>query len=144
MRLRPLISVVLVVGLVPALALASPSRMKRYRAVLTASSVVPKPGPAGGRGVAQLAVNGRRLCWRITVSGIDKPVAAHLHSGGVVANGPVLVALGRRYEPVGCTTMAVDAAAFLAGCATCGDVYLDVHTRKFPRGAIRGTLEPGR
>jgi CHRD domain len=144
MRLRRFISVVLVVGLVPALALASPSRTKRYRAVLAASWVIPKPGPAGGRGVARLVVDGRRLCWRITVRGIDKPVAAHLHSGGVVANGPVLVALGKRYKPVGCTTMAVDAAAFLAGCATCGGVYVDVHTRMFPRGAIRGTLEQAR
>jgi len=144
MRPRLLISIALVAVLVPALALASPSRTKRYRAVLTASSVVPKPGPAGGRGVARFTVNGRKLCWRLTVRGIDRPVAAHLHSGGVVTNGPVLVALGRRYKPIGCTTMAVDAAAFLAGCATCGDVYVDVHTRKFPKGAIRGTLEAGR
>src|SRR5205809_6402298 len=98
MRPRLLVSIALVAVLVPALALASPSRTKRYRAILTASSVVPKPGPAGGKGVARFTVNGRRLCWRLTVKGIDKPVTAHLHSGGLVTNGPVLVALGRRYR----------------------------------------------
>ena len=144
MRPHPLVAVTLVVLLVPVLALASPSRTKLYKAVLTASAVVPKPGPVGGKGVARFTVNGRRLCWKLAVSGIGRPVAAHLHSGGAVTNGPVLVALGKRYRPVGCTTMAVDAAAFLAGCATCGDVYVDVHTKRFPRGAIRGALEAAR
>jgi CHRD domain len=144
MRWRSLISVVLVAGLVPALALASPSRTKLYKAFLTASSVVPKPGPVGGKGVARFTVTGRRLCWKLTVSGIGRPVAAHLHSSGAVTNGPVLVLLGKRFRPVGCTTMTVDAAAFLDGCAACGDVYVDVHTKWFPRGAIRGALEAGR
>jgi hypothetical protein len=143
-RPRRIIALALVLGLVPAVALASPSRTKRYKAILTASAVVPKPGPASGRGVAHFTVNGQRLCWTLTARGIGRPVAAHLHSGAALASGPVLVALGRRYTPEGCTTMAVDAAAFLAGCASCGQVYVDVHTKKFRRGAIRGTLEVAR
>ena len=94
--------------------------------------------------VTHFTVTGRRLCWKLTVRGIDEPVAAHLHSGGFVANGPVLVALGRRYTSEGCTTMALGAAAVLAGCAACGGVYVDVHTKKFRKGAIRGTLEVAR
>jgi CHRD domain len=143
MRWRLTISALLVAGLVPAVALGSPTLTKRYKADLTASAVVPKPGPNGGKGSARFALNGRRLCWTITVIGIDAPVAARIHLGGPFTSGPVIASLDRHYKRVGCTTISDDAVAAMDGCR-CGNVYVDLRTRKFPKGAIRGALEVSR
>jgi hypothetical protein len=143
MRPRLIISVGLAIGLVPALALASPSATKRYKADLTGSSVVPKQGLASGKGSARFTVTGHRLCWKITVSGIDTPVVAHIHTGGAVSSGPVIVALGGHFKPAGCTTISDDAVVAIGGCG-CSGVYVDVHTKSYPTGAIRGSLEVGR
>jgi hypothetical protein len=143
MRWHLIISAALVVGIAPALALAGPATKNTYKAYLTGSRVVPKPGPASGKGTARFTVSGQRLCWKITTSGIDTPLAAHIHTGGPFTNGPVLVALGKHYQPAGCITISAEAALTIGGCR-CGGVYVDVHTRKFPKGASRGTLEVGR
>jgi CHRD domain len=140
MRSHLVISAALLAGLIPAAALGSPSLAKRYKADLTASSVVPKPGPAGGRGSAHFTLDRRRLCWTIAVRGVDTPVAARIHTGRAYSTGPVIATLGRRYKPVGCTTISYDAVTAIALCR-CGGVYVDVQTREFPRGAIRGALE---
>ena len=138
-RWRLTLSAVLAAGLVPTVALGGPSQTKRYKAELSASAVVPNPGPNGGKGSARFALNGRRLCWTFTVTGIDAPVAARIHIGGPFSTGPVIATLGRRYKPVGCSTISYDAVAAMGGCR-CGNVYVDVQTRKFPKGAIRGAL----
>jgi hypothetical protein len=138
-----IITAALVAGLMSAVALASPSLTRRYKADLTASAVVPKPGPAGGKGTVQFALNGRRLCWRITVSGIDTPVGARIHSGNAFMTGPVIVRLGRHYKHAGCTTISYEAVSLITGCR-CGNVYIDVQTRRFPKGAVRGVLENAR
>jgi hypothetical protein len=143
MRPHLIISTVLAVGLVPAVALASPSATKTYKAVLLGSNVVPKQGPARGKGTARFTVSGLKLCWKITVSGIDTPVAAHIHRGTALSTGPVIVALGRHFKPIGCAAMSEDAALAIGAC-NCGGVYVDVHTKKFHKGAIRGTLEARR
>jgi CHRD domain-containing protein len=143
MRSRLVISAALVAGLIPAAALGSPSLTKRYKADLTPSAVIPKPGPAGGKGSAHFALNGSRFCWTIKVSGIGAPVGARIHSGGPFSNGPVVARLSRRYKPAGCTTISDEAVVAITACR-CGDVYLDVQTRKFPKGALRGALEVSR
>ena len=143
MRPRLIILSVLAVGLAPALALASPAATKKYKADLSGSSIFPKEGPASAKGSAQFTVTGPRLCWRIRVSGIDTPVAVHIHTGGPFTNGPVVVALGKHYKPAGCTTISTETAVTIAGCG-CGKVYMDVHTKKHPQGAIRGILELSR
>ena len=76
---------------------------------------------------------------RSPVEGINAPIAAGLHIGGPFSTGPVIATLGRHYKPVGCTTISYDAVAAVGGCR-CGNVYVDVQTRKFPKGAIRGRL----
>jgi CHRD domain len=140
MRLCLILSAALLAGLVPAVALGNHPLIKKYKADLRATSVVPKPGPIGGKGNARLALTGRRLCWTITVSSIGAPVATSIRTGSAFSNGPVLVTLGWHYKPAGCTTISYEAVTAIGSCS-CGNVYIDVRTRKFPRGAIRGALE---
>lgn len=142
-RLRLILSAALFAGLVPAVALGNHPLTKKYKADLRATSVVPKPGPTGGKGNAQLSLTGRRLCWTMTVSGIGAPVASSIRTGTPFFNGPVIAKLGRHYKPAGCTTISDEAVTAIGTCS-CGNVYIDVRTRKFPKGAIRGALENDR
>jgi hypothetical protein len=77
------------------------------------------------------------------VTGLKKPIAAHIHKGGPSAAGPVVVALappksGTAGAVSGCLTY--PKATLSAIAANPGRYYVNVHTTDFPDGAIRGQL----
>lgn len=135
---RRLIALVAVgVTAAPALALAGGSGT-----VLTAtlSGRAERPqGPLSGRGAATIRVNGAKVCWTLKVSGTDKPLSAHIHKGAPGAAGPVVIPLGRTYTTSGCVTVASAVASALV--KNPGAYYVNVHTKKYPAGAVRGQLK---
>ena len=49
-------------------------------------------------------ITGTKVCWAFTkIKGITKPLASHIHKGGVGVSGPVVVPLGAAFKPSGCT-----------------------------------------
>ena len=139
MRLR-LISLFAVIAVaVPAVALASHTSALKFEAYLLGKSEIPKAAPAG-KATAKITITGTKVCWKfLSIKGIDKPVAAHIHKGGAtVANGAVVVPLGAKYAATGCTT---STAAIVAGILkNPKGYYVNIHTVKYPAGAIRGQL----
>lgn len=109
----------------------------KLEAELKGSSEVPK-GPAGADGAVDLVIDGNRVCWLFyDVKGIGKATASHIHKGAAGSAGPVVVPLGGAFQPSGCTNSPT-AKAILAHPE---DYYVNIHTAKFPAGAIRGQLE---
>ena len=108
-------------------------------ATLSGAAAVPK-GAAAGKGTATITLNTRsgRACWRLTVSGIDKPLSAHIHQGAVGKVGQVVIPLGDRFSRKGCVLSVPRALRLVAAAPT--DYYVDVHTTKFLDGAVRGQL----
>ncbi len=112
-------------------------------ATLTGAAQRPGPGDPRGSGSAVISINPDqgRVCFDLTVQGIDPPIASHIHRGGPEVAGPVVVPLpapttGRS---VGC----VDGISteLLTDIATNpGNYYVNVHTRAYPDGAVRGQL----
>jgi CHRD domain len=110
---------------------------------LDAGTLQPGAGDPDGFGSASFTINGGKLCFGITVGNLDKPVAAHIHKGRKFENGPIVVPL---------TPPADGAAGASSGCvdidpALGADIlahpkayYANVHTGKFPSGAVRGQL----
>jgi len=98
-----------------------------------------------GKGAASILVTGSRVCFGIQVNGIDRPTAAHIHRGGSRVNGPIVVGLrtpsaGNNGTSVGCvTTTSANLTAIKRGPT---GFYINVHTRAFPNGAVRGQLKP--
>lgn len=103
-------------------------------------------GDADGRGSATVIVNpdSGTLCFTTLVTGIDTPVAAHIHQAPAGQNGPIVVLLsapatGNLDASSGCGT---DLEPTLLEAIRRGpqDFYVNVHTEEFPDGALRGQL----
>ena len=98
----------------------------------------------GGSGHGQITVvvdpPKGTVCYIMNVSGLEGVTAAHIHSGGPGETGRPVVNLE---TPEGgtsgaCAPIAADLSAAILGSP--GSYYVNVHTRAFPDGAIRGQL----
>ncbi len=139
MRLGAIAAITLVVALVPALALGAARSTTKLSATLVGKNEVPKGSPTG-KGSATVTLSGKKVCWAYSgVSGIDKPLVSHIHKGKAGTAGPVLVPLGGAYKASGCTT--APAAVVKAIAANPVGYYVNIHTAKYPAGAIRGQLK---
>jgi hypothetical protein len=121
-------------------------------ASLTGAAEVPGPGDPDGRGQARVELAGDRACFLLRWSGIQAPVAAHIHAGRRGVAGPVVVPF---FEPApnaaslpdtlhavaGCVAVARELAAAIADHP--GRYYVNLHTADFPAGAVRGQLRRG-
>lgn len=79
-------------------------------------------------------------CYIMNVSGLQDVTMAHVHKGAAGQDGPPVLPLTTPSGGTagGCAPIAADLAAALL--ANPGDYYVNVHTKAFPAGAIRGQL----
>jgi len=132
------VGVAAVVALVPAAVLGAGTAGTTLIVKLSGGVEVPKGAPAG-HGTAAVTITGSKVCWSFSgLTGIDKPTAAHIHKAAAGKSGPVVVPFGGAFKPSGCTTTTPSIAkAILAGPT---GYYVNVHTAKFPGGAVRAQL----
>jgi len=119
-------------------ATAATQKSNSLHATLTGKAETPKGDP-DGRGTAEIKITGRKVCWEIKVSGVQKIVAAHIHKGRPGSAGPVVVPFGKVYKAKGCTTTTAAIAAAIE--KTPSAYYVNVHNAKYPGGALRGQLK---
>lgn len=109
------------------------------------SSGYANAGDPNGYGIATVSVVSRRkVCFTLFVKRIDKPQSAHIHAGAAGVNGGVVIPLA----PVPGSGKAGVSSACVKGSRR--DVkaigknpdafYINVHTNKYPAGAVRGQL----
>ena len=79
-------------------------------------------------------------CYIMNVTGLQNVTMAHIHTGGPGETGGPVVTLKAPEGGTsgGCTPITAEVAAALL--ANPGGYYVNVHTRQFPAGAIRGQL----
>ena len=116
----------------------------RRSATLTGASVLPGPGDPDGAGTASVELNPEKaeLCLTLTLSAVAQPTGIHLHQALQGQTGPVVVELpppaeGSPPAPV-CVPVSSDLSKKLRDEPA--GYYLEVHTREFPDGALRGQL----
>ena len=100
-------------------------------------------GDPNGRGSFSATLDGRQLCYGITVKNINSPVAAHIHRGGPKVAGPVVQPLmqpatGDPGASSACVKVSRSLARGLRRNPT--RYYVNVHTADLPNGAVRGQL----
>jgi Cu/Zn superoxide dismutase len=124
---------------------SSAATSTKYTASMTGAQEVPAVY-SKATGTATITVTGKRLCYVIVsknLSGV--PQAGHIHSGKKGKAGPVFVALFAKPTPLkqhkvsGCVT--VKASQLKAIAAKPSGFYVNVHTKKYPDGALRGQLK---
>ncbi|HEX6675845.1 MAG TPA: CHRD domain-containing protein [Actinomycetes bacterium] len=128
-------------------AVASGKKIKLVTS-LTGGEEVPGPADKAGTGQSWVTVDGSKVCWKVTWSGLSSSpaISSHIHFGakGVAGNivvpffGDARKASGKGVDQ-SCTT--VQDVAVLNGLRTNPqNYYVNVHTKQFPKGAIRGQL----
>jgi hypothetical protein len=148
MRVRILTAGLLVAAAAPVAALAATKAMHppmhpELGAKLLGRLEVPKGAPRG-HGIVNLTLSAKKrtVCWTFEgIAGIDKPTVAHIHRGPLKKAGPVVVPLGAAYKAKGCTRAATKLIAAIESHPN--GYYVNVHTKKYPAGAIRGQLVVG-
>ncbi len=100
------------------------------------------PGDLDGTGTFTLFVNPgqKRVCYELTLAGIDAPTAAHIHKAPAGAAAPPAIPLPT--PPLGSSSACVDVTSRVAAqiIAKPEQYYYNVHNATFPAGALRGQL----
>ena len=101
-------------------------------------------GDNDGRGSATVIIDGPKLCFGIVVEDIDTPILAHIHRGVAGVNGPIVVDLvppeaGNPGASSGCVSVSDKELLEEIQNRPVG-FYVNVHTERFPAGAVRGQL----
>jgi CHRD domain-containing protein len=143
--MRVLLISALVALALPVLALAASRSMSPVvSAKLKGSNEAPVKGDPNGSGlvVLHLSTTKRTACWQFSrVARIDKPTQAHIHKGRKGRSGPVVIPLGASYKVKGC---AKASRSLIEAIETNPNrYYVNIHTVKYPGGAIRGSLVVG-
>ena len=107
---------------------------------LTGAQEAPDPGDANGRGQFSWSLDGRQLCYLLSVKRIGTAAAAHIHRGAAGVAGPVRVELQAPVPRASadCVTLGSRLAKALRDRPA--RFYVNVHTADFPGGAVRGQL----
>ena len=112
---------------------------------LAGSKEVGAAGAPGGTGTASIRISMAtgRLCYTLRVSGFTLPaLAAHIHAGRAGKIGPIVVpfptAPGKTGRATGCKMVSASLLKGITGHPT--SYYVNVHTAKYPGGAVRGQL----
>ena len=95
-------------------------------------------GDADGNGAfsAQIDTETGDFCYSLSVSGIDQPTAAHVHSGAAGTDGPPVLTVALADDEC----IAAEPAVLKPIVENPAGYYVNVHTAAFPKGAVRGQL----
>jgi hypothetical protein len=118
---------------------AGAATLPSVKASLTSRAEVPKVGPSGsGSVVITLDTKTGQACWTYHVTGLTKILASHVHKAPPGKAGPVTIPLGDRWSLKGCVQ--TKPAVLKAVLANPSAYYVNIHTRQYINGAIRGQL----
>jgi hypothetical protein len=142
-------------ALVPALGMA---KSHAYKAELSGSAVIPEvTTTAKGAAEFEDTMDGKELKYKLTVEGIESVTAAHIHIAKKGKNGPPVAGLfaGPKKEGTFSGTLGEgtitdkDLVGPMAGktlkdlikALRSGELYVNVHTDKYPDGELRGQIK---
>ncbi|MGH7522760.1 MAG: CHRD domain-containing protein [Gemmatimonadales bacterium] len=131
---------------------SSPARDAKYTAEMTGAQETPSNN-AKGTGTASFTLSGTKLQYSITVHSLTgAPTAAHIHVGATGVAGPPVYTFAIKAGSgmsgtiaSGTIDLTKDASAGVSGDSlkkllNNGNAYVNVHTRNFPNGEIRGQI----
>lgn len=119
----------------------------KYSAFLTGKAETPKGDPDGhARVTITVEAAQGKVCYDIRKTKLETTQAAHIHKGKAGVSGPVVVPLiqkptgAGKGKITGCVTTGFTKAVLAAIKANPAGYYVNIHTKKYPGGAVRGQL----
>jgi hypothetical protein len=111
-------------------------------AELTGAEVVPTAGDPNGTGMARMIFYPmkNKICYRVTVSGIQTATKAHLHMGNAGEVGPVKLGLLPPRNSARECIRGLGERFIRKIASNSSRYYVDVHNNEYPGGALRGQL----
>ncbi len=157
-RLSVLLFAAVMLAMLPSLGIAKKSGHHEYKAAISGRTEVPKiKTEATGMVTFEPAMDGKELKYKLTVKDIENVTAAHVHLGKMGKSGPPVAGLFSGPEKTGKfsgtlaegTITEKDLVGPLSGKTIKdlikdirrGELYVNVHTEKYPDGEIRGQLK---
>jgi hypothetical protein len=139
MRRLTITAVLIVLGLGVGAGAGAAQTGLTISARLSSANAIPKAG-RGGAGSIVITLDSKKgqVCWKLNVSGIDKPLSAYVHRGVSGKTGPGVISLGPGFTRKGCELAPVKTLTPVIASPT--GYYVNVYTKKYPAGAIRGQL----
>ena len=150
-KLLAIVIAICAVVAVPALAASS-----KYKATLNGKSERPDPTKSKATGTATftIAANGKSISYTLKATKLSgSPQAAHVHFGKVGKAGPVIINIcpkpcsvpksGKLTSKQFARQPGVANFAAAVKVIKAGNAYVNIHTKKFPAGEIRGQIKKG-
>jgi hypothetical protein len=138
---KRLLAAVAVVAVVPAGALAARDALHPVVASKATGAAVPKGAPRAVAWVRlRLDASTGEACWKIAPQRIGTALSAHVHAGKPGNTGRVVLPLGSRFLKIGCVQAPKYAVRNVARDPAL--YYVDIHTKRYLDGAVRGQLHP--
>lgn len=114
-----------------------------FTASLSGSQSVP-PAISNGTGTAWavLDMSTKSLTYRVTYAQLDSTfTAAHFHLGAAGTNGPVVYPITSTFTGNTASGTWSNIPDTLIASLMKGDIYINIHSKKYPAGEIRGQLK---
>lgn len=119
---------------------AGPGRQELL-AALSGTEEVPKAGDTDAYGAAAVDFSRRgRVCFRIVARNVEDVAAGHIHRGRPGKAGPIVVPLFQGAVPARTRCVAAKTSLKRKIRRNPGGYYVNVHSKEFPAGAMRGQL----
>lgn len=117
------------------------SASTRFTAVLSGAQVVPPVATAAtATAVAYLHEPENRIVYKVVVTGVVNPLAAHFHQAPPGTNGPIIFDFGISFAVINWSGVTDRLTAAQLAAWKANGVYVDVHTTANPAGEIRGQM----
>src|SRR5919107_2637958 len=133
---------------------------ERFITELTGFEEVPPINNTSAIGVAEFKLGQDNIMYIVNVTDIENVTAAHIHSGQVGENGPIVITLFKEDTPTTAMTtgvlsegnitatnlegpMAGQLLSNLISAMRNDQTYVNVHTQQNPNGEIRGQILNG-
>jgi|SRR5215212_3366925 len=139
---------------------------EKFIAQMSGVEELPPLNDTSAIGIAQFKAGQDNIMYTVNVTDIENVTAAHIHSGQVGENGPVVVTLFKEDSPTTATTTTTTTTTAMNGILSEGNItsinlegpmtgkllsnltsamrneqtYVNVHTEQKPNGEIRGQI----
>ncbi len=122
-----------------------PAGLEVYKATLNGANERPTPVTSTATADALITVLGKEISWKVDITtAIDSVTIGHIHRGVADSAGNVVQNLSPTPTGVAFTGTVANGAAIppdsVIALMRAGKAYVNIHTKKYPAGEIRGQL----